>query len=76
MGEGSKLVVSGDVTQIDLPTSSRSGLIDALTRLKKIRGVATVELHESDIVRHRLVQEIVKAYEKQREHRDKRQRRR
>ncbi len=75
MGEGSKLVVSGDITQIDLPASTRSGLIDALTRLKKIRGVAIVELHESDIVRHRLVQEIVKAYEEQREHRDKRHRR-
>ncbi len=63
MGEGSKLVVSGDVTQIDLPASVRSGLVDALTRLKKIRGVSMIELRESDIVRHRLVQEIVRAYE-------------
>ena len=63
MGEGSKLVVSGDVTQIDLPPSTRSGLVDAVTRLRKIRGVAIVELDESDIVRHRLVQDIVRAYE-------------
>jgi phosphate starvation-inducible PhoH-like protein len=76
MGEGSKLVVSGDVTQIDLPASTRSGLVDALTRLKKIRSVATVELHKSDIVRHHLVQEIVKAYEQQGEQRERRPRRR
>lgn len=76
MGEGSKLVVSGDVTQIDLPTTARSGLIDALTRLKDIRGVAIVELRKSDIVRHRLVQDIVKAYEEPREHHGKRPRRR
>ncbi len=63
MGEGSKLVVSGDVTQIDLPASSRSGLIDAVERLRKIRGVVMVELDKSDIVRHRLVRDIVKAYE-------------
>ncbi len=67
MGEGSKLVVSGDVTQIDLPPSTRSGLIDAVARLRKIRGVAIVELDESDIVRHRLVQDIVRAYEDQSE---------
>lgn len=67
MGEGSKLVVSGDVTQIDLPSSSRSGLIDALRRLGGIEGVSTVRLGEADIVRHRLVQEIVRAYEEQSE---------
>ncbi|QDU98145.1 PhoH family protein [Lignipirellula cremea] len=63
MGEGSKMVVSGDPTQIDLPPNSRSGLIDALTRLAPIQGVAVVRLTTSDIVRHRLVQEIVNAYE-------------
>jgi phosphate starvation-inducible PhoH-like protein len=67
MGEGSKLVVSGDVTQVDLPPSTRSGLVDALTRLAKIKGVSIVELNESDIVRHRLVQDIVRAYEDHRE---------
>lgn len=64
MGLGSKIVVSGDTTQIDLPAHTRSGLIDALDRLRGIEGVATVRLHTSDIVRHRLVQEIVDAYER------------
>lgn len=63
MGEGSKIVVSGDATQIDLPDGVRSGMIDALVRLKSIRGVAVVELTAKDIVRHRLVQDIVNAYE-------------
>ena len=63
MGEGSRVVVSGDVTQIDLPPHTKSGLIDALTRLKNIRGFVQVRLTGKDIVRHRLVQEIVQAYE-------------
>ena len=64
MGEASKIVVSGDPTQIDLPPKTKSGLIDALERLKKIDGVAVAELNSSDIVRHRLVIEIVKAYDR------------
>jgi phosphate starvation-inducible protein PhoH and related proteins len=63
MGEGSTIIVSGDTTQIDLPTDKTSGLNDALRRLKSIRGVAVVKLNRSDIVRHRLVQDIVEAYE-------------
>jgi phosphate starvation-inducible PhoH-like protein len=63
MGLGSKIVISGDVTQIDLPRPSASGLVDALSRLRDIQGVSIVQLNKSDIVRHRLVQEIVKAYE-------------
>jgi phosphate starvation-inducible PhoH-like protein len=63
MGEGSKVVVSGDVSQIDLPVHAKSGLIDALHRLKGIEGTISVKLSGSDIVRHRLVQEIVRAYE-------------
>ncbi len=63
MGTGSKIVVSGDVTQIDLPEHSRSGLIDAVHRLQGIAGVSVVSLDKSDIVRHRLVQAIVEAYE-------------
>ncbi|MCU0958477.1 MAG: PhoH family protein [Pirellulaceae bacterium] len=63
MGEGSRMVVSGDVTQVDLPSTTRSGLVDAVRRLQGLRGVSIVELDESDIVRHRLVQEIVQAYE-------------
>jgi phosphate starvation-inducible PhoH-like protein len=64
MGINSKIVVSGDPTQTDLPPRTRSGLKDALVRLSRIRGVATVELTQSDIVRHPLVQRIVEAYEK------------
>ena len=63
MGQGSKIVISGDTTQIDLPRPSASGLIDALGRLRDIAGVNIVQLHKSDIVRHRLVQDIVRAYE-------------
>jgi phosphate starvation-inducible PhoH-like protein len=63
MGRGSKIVVAGDVTQIDLPPRTPSGLIDALERLDGIAGMAHVRLSGSDIVRHRLVHEIVKAYE-------------
>ena len=63
MGLGSKMIVSGDVTQTDLPSHARSGLNDALQRLQHIRGVSIVRLTKADIVRHRLVQEIVQAYE-------------
>jgi phosphate starvation-inducible PhoH-like protein len=63
MGIGSKIVVSGDVTQIDLPENAKSGLIDALSRLRNIEGIASVALSTADIVRHPLVQKIVDAYE-------------
>lgn len=63
MGTDSKIVVSGDPTQTDLPEHQRSGLDDALHRLRRIAGVKVVELNQSDIVRHRLVQQIVEAYE-------------
>lgn len=63
MGEGSKIVVTGDATQSDLPTDVPSGLNDAIDRLRKIEGVDVVELTGEDIVRHRLVREIVKAYD-------------
>lgn len=63
MGRGSKIVVSGDVTQVDLPSHLRSGLIDAQRRLQGIQGIAHVHLTGADIVRHRLVQDIVRAYE-------------
>ena len=64
MGVGSKVVVTGDVTQIDLPDKVRSGLMDALHVLRDVEGIAQVGLTEKDVVRHRLVQQIVKAYEK------------
>jgi phosphate starvation-inducible PhoH-like protein len=63
MGQGSKIVVAGDNTQVDLPPHTRSGLTDALQRLKDIKGVAESRLSKRDIVRHRLVQDIVRAYE-------------
>ena len=63
MGEGSQVVVSGDTSQMDLPPHTKSGLIDALARLRNIEGFAKVTLTGEDIVRHRLVQEIVRAYD-------------
>ena len=65
MGAGSKMVVSGDTTQVDLPSHTRSGLIDAMTRLSDIEGVAHVALDKTDIVRHRLVSDIVNAYDEE-----------
>jgi phosphate starvation-inducible PhoH-like protein len=63
LGQNSKIIVTGDVTQTDLPDKTRSGLDDAIHRLKNIDRVGTVFLDEKDIVRHPLVQRIVKAYE-------------
>lgn len=63
LGIGGKMIVTGDLTQIDLPSSEKSGLRDAIERLGKIRGVAVVTFNEKDIVRHPLVSRIVKAYE-------------
>jgi phosphate starvation-inducible protein PhoH and related proteins len=63
MGWNSKVVVSGDTSQVDLPPHTKSGLIDAIGRLRNIEGYANIVLGREDIVRHRLVQEIVSAYE-------------
>ncbi len=64
MGQHSQFVITGDVTQIDLPKVQDSGLVQSLRILEKIKGISIIELDASDIVRHRLVKEIVKAYEK------------
>src|SRR5205814_10154736 len=64
LGHESKMIVTGDVTQIDLPRDVPSGLLDAMEKLRGVKGIATVELDRSDIVRHRLVQSIVNAYER------------
>ena len=64
MGEGSKVVVTGDVTQIDLPEGKRSGLKHAVSVLKNIEGVETVTLTAKDVVRHPLVMALVHAYER------------
>ena len=63
MGNSSKIVVSGDHTQIDLPRGTQSGLVDALGRLPDIEGVSVAHLTAEDIVRHRLVTDIVRAYD-------------
>ena len=65
MGMNTKMIVTGDTTQIDLPHSVRSGLIEALGLLKDIKGIGFIELTKKDIVRHKLVTRIVEAYESQ-----------
>ena len=64
MGFGSKSVVNGDITQIDLPTEKKSGLEDALTVVSGIDKIASIHFSHKDVVRHQIVQEIVEAYEK------------
>lgn len=64
LGFNSKIVVTGDITQIDLPEGKRSGLKQAVSVLKNIEGIKTMYLSGKDVVRHRLVQEVIKAYEK------------
>ncbi len=64
MGDGSKMVITGDVTQIDLPEGKRSGLKHAVSVLKNIEGIETVTLTAKDVVRHPLVMQIVRAYER------------
>ena len=62
MGQGSKMIVTGDPTQIDLPDPKASGLIDAARRLRHTRGVSFIQLERQDVVRHELVQRIIDAY--------------
>ena len=64
LGNGSKIVVTGDVTQIDLPDRQRSGLVEACAVLKGVEDIDIIRFTEKDVVRHQLVQRIVKAYEK------------
>src|SRR5438132_10569310 len=63
LGEASRMVVTGDPTQVDLPAGTRSGLAEALETLKGVPGIATVKLSDADVVRHDLVARIVRAYE-------------
>ncbi|HEX8282133.1 MAG TPA: PhoH family protein [Pyrinomonadaceae bacterium] len=65
IGFGSKAVITGDVTQIDLPTGKRSGLVEAERILSKVEGIEFVYFTDKDVVRHKLVQQIIKAYESQ-----------
>lgn len=64
LGFGSKMVITGDITQIDLPRGQRSGLKDAVRILKNIKDISQVYFNEQDVIRHKLVQDIIKAYEK------------
>jgi phosphate starvation-inducible PhoH-like protein len=64
LGVNSKAIITGDITQIDLPKRSDSGLIQVVNILKGIDGIGLVKLNESDVVRHKLVQDIIRAYDK------------
>jgi phosphate starvation-inducible PhoH-like protein len=64
LGFGSKIVITGDVTQIDLPDAKRSGLIEAMKVLKNVEDISINRFTEKDVVRHKLVSDIIKAYEK------------
>ena len=65
IGVTSKSIITGDVTQIDLDKGAKSGLIHAISILKDIKGIKFVYFDENDVVRHRLVREIIKAYSKE-----------
>ena len=72
LGHGSKMIITGDITQIDLDVGQKSGMIEAIETLRRIKGIACVELTQRDIVRHRLVQNIVRAYGKKEKMKDER----
>ncbi len=67
LGHGSKMIITGDVTQIDLDSTQTSGMIEAIETLRRVKGIGVVSLNQTDIVRHRLVQNIVRAYKKKQE---------
>lgn len=71
LGFNSKMVITGDITQIDLPDSKKSGLIDAMHVLKNVDDISITHFTERDVVRHKLVQDIIKAYEKANDERKK-----
>ena len=64
MGFGSKIIITGDITQIDLPDNKKSGLVEAMKVLRNIDDIAIVRFSDKDVVRHKLVQDIIKAYDK------------
>jgi phosphate starvation-inducible PhoH-like protein len=67
IGMGSKAVVTGDTSQVDLPRGTLSGLVDAERVLKRVKGIATTRFTSADVVRHPLVARIVEAYDKARD---------
>jgi phosphate starvation-inducible protein PhoH and related proteins len=72
IGASAKAIITGDLTQIDLPKNQKSGLAKASRILKNIEGIAHVELDEADVVRHRLVKHIIRAYDRESEYEEKR----
>ena len=64
LGMNAKMIITGDVTQIDLPVTATSGLVQAMQILKGVKGIGKIEFNRKDIVRHKLVQRIVEAYDK------------
>ena len=71
LGFNSKMVITGDITQIDLPDAKKSGLVDAMHILRNVEDIAITKFSEKDVVRHKLVQDIIRAYEKAYEERKK-----
>ena len=67
LGFNSKAVITGDVTQIDLPSARRSGLLEAIDILKNVNGLSFVYFDQGDVVRHHLVQRIIQAYDEHKE---------
>jgi phosphate starvation-inducible PhoH-like protein len=67
IGANAKAIITGDITQVDLPRNQRSGLVTAVRILQNIDGIAHIELDEDDVVRHRLVKQILRAYNKEHE---------
>jgi phosphate starvation-inducible PhoH-like protein len=63
LGFNSKMIVTGDMTQIDLPPTQQSGLIHAMRTLKNVKGISFIEFNKKDIIRHKLVSRIVEAYD-------------
>ena len=67
LGHGSKMIITGDITQVDLAANQKSGMVEAIEILNPSKGIGVVELNQRDIVRHRLVQNIVQAYKNKQE---------
>jgi phosphate starvation-inducible PhoH-like protein len=76
IGANAKAIITGDMTQVDLPKNQRSGLEKAVRILKNVDGIAHIELDEEDVVRHRLVKAIIKAYDKEHQREEEREQRR
>jgi len=65
MGPESKMIVTGDISQVDLPHNQRSGLKEAARILSDVKGIGFIELNERDVVRHKLVRDIIEAYDRE-----------